>query len=52
MKIIKYHEGYVLLLKSVMETIQNEVKEKKRGFLAMLLGILGESVLGNMLTGT
>ena len=31
--------------------MQNEVKEQKRGFLSMLLGILGASLLGNLLTG-
>ena len=40
-----------LLLKGVSETIQNEAKEQKGGFLCMLLGILGASLLGNILTG-
>ena len=40
-----------LLLKGVNETIQNETKEQKRGFLSMLLGTLGASVLGNILSG-
>ena len=40
-----------LLIKGVSETIQNEVKEQKVGFLSMLLGKLGASLLGNMLTG-
>ena len=31
--------------------MQNEVKEQKRGFLSMLLGILDASLLGNLLTG-
>ena len=39
------------MLKGVTETIQNEVKEQKGGFLSMLLGILGASLLGNLLTG-
>ena len=30
---------------------QNEVKEQKWGFLSMLLGTLGASLLGNILTG-
>ena len=38
-----------LLLKGVSVTIQNEVKEQKRGFLSMLLGTLGTSLLGNIL---
>ena len=40
-----------LLLKEVSETIQNEVKEQKGGFLSMLLGTLGAILLGNMLAG-
>ena len=39
------------MLKGVTETVQNEVKEQKRGFLSMLLGTLGASLLGNLLTG-
>ena len=31
------------------ETIQNETKEKRGGFLSMLLGILGASLLGYIL---
>ena len=33
------------------ETVQNEVKEQKGGFLSMLLSTLGASLLGNLLTG-
>ena len=39
------------MLKGVTETVQNEVKEQKGGFLSMLLGTLGASLLGNLLTG-
>ena len=39
------------MLKGVTETIQNEVKEEKRGFLSMLLGTLGASLLENILAG-
>ena len=39
------------MLKGVTETIQNEVKEQKGGFLSMLLGTLGANLLGNVLTG-
>ena len=39
------------MLKGVTETVQNEVKEQKGGFLSMLLGTLGASLLGNILTG-
>ena len=40
-----------MLLKGVSKTIQNEAKEQKGGFLSMLLGTLGASLLGNLLTG-
>ena len=36
------------LLKRVSETIHNKVKEQKQGFLSMLLGTLGASLLGSM----
>ena len=50
-KIFKTLEDSGLLLKGVTETIQNEVKEQKGGFLSMLLGTLGASLLGNILAG-
>ena len=50
-KIVKYLEDSGLLLKVVTETVRNEVKEQKGGFLSMLLGSLGASLLGNLLTG-
>ena len=50
-KIVKSLEDSSLLLKGVTETARNEVKEKKGGFLSMLLGILGASLLGNLLIG-
>ena len=50
-KIVKSLEDSGLLVKGVTETVQNEVKEQKEGFLGMLLGTLGESLLGNLLTG-
>ena len=40
-----------ILLKGVTETVKNETKEQKGGFLSMLLGTLGASLLGNLLTG-
>ena len=49
-KIIKSLEESGLLLNGVTEIVQNEVKEQKRGFLSMLLGTLGRSLLGNILT--
>ena len=39
------------MLKGVSETIQNEAKEQKWGFLSMSLGTLGASLLGNILAG-
>ena len=50
-KIVKSLEDSGLLLNGVTETVQNEVKEQKGGFLSMLLGTLGTSLLGNLLTG-
>ena len=51
MKIIKALENSGILLKGVSKTIKNETKEQKGGFLSMLLGTLGASLLGNLLTG-
>ena len=50
-KIIKSLQDSGLLLKGVTETVQNEVKGQKGRFLSMLLGTLGSSLLGNLLTG-
>ena len=50
-KIVKSLEDSGLLLKGVTEIVQNEVKEQKGGFLSMVLGTLGASFLGNILTG-
>ena len=44
-------ENSGILLKGVSETIENETKEQRGGFLSMLLGTLGASLLGNLLTG-
>ena len=49
-KIVKSLEDSGLLLKGVSETVQNEAKEQKWGFLSMLLGTLVASLLGNILT--
>ena len=51
MKIVKSFEESGSLIKGVNETIKNEVKEQKGGFLGMLLGILGASLLVNLLRG-
>ena len=51
MKIIKALENSGILLKGVSKTIKNETKEQRGEFLSMLLGTLGASLLGNLLTG-
>ena len=51
MKIIKALENSGILLKGVSKTIKNETKEQRGAFLSMLLGTLGASLLGNLLTG-
>ena len=51
MKIIEALENFGILLKGVSKTIKNETKEQRGGFLDMLLGTLGASLLGNLLTG-
>ena len=50
-KIIKFLEDSDLLLKRVIETVQNKVNGQKGAFFSMLLGKLGASLLGNLLTG-
>ena len=50
MKIIKSLEESGLLIKCVSETIKNEAKKEQEGFLSMLLGTLGASLLRNLLT--
>ena len=51
MKIVQALEDSNILLEGVTKTIENETKEQKGGFLSMLLGTLGASLLGNLLTG-
>ena len=50
MKIVKPLEESELRIKGISETIKNESKEQKAGFLLMLLGPLAASILGNALT--
>ena len=50
-KIIKELENSDILLKVVSKTIENEIREQRGRFLSMLLGTLGASLLGNLLTG-
>ena len=49
-KIIETLENSSILLKGVTKTIENETKEQRVGFLSMLFGSLGASLLGNLLT--
>ena len=49
-KIIETLENSGILLKGVTKTIENETKEQRVGFLSMLFGSLGASLLGNLLT--
>ena len=49
MKIVESLENSDLLLKGVSETIKNELKEQKGGFLNFLLGTLGVRLLGDIL---
>ena len=50
-KIVQAPEDSNILLKGVTNTINNETKEQKGGFLSMLLGTLGASLLGNLIAG-
>ena len=48
MKIIKPYEEFGLIIKDVCETIKNEPKQQKGGFLSMLFGTLGASLSWNL----
>ena len=48
MKIVQALEDSNILLKRVTKTFKNETKEQKGGYLSMLLGTLGASLLGNL----
>ena len=50
MKIVQALEDSNILLKGVTETIKNETKEQKGGFLGTLVGTLGSILLGNLLS--
>ena len=50
LKVIKSLEDSGVLLKAVSETIQHEATEQRGGFLSMLLGTLGASLLGDILS--
>ena len=51
MKIVQVLEDWNILLKGLTKTIEDETKEQKGGFLRMLLGTLGASLVGNLLAG-
>ena len=50
LKIVKSLADSGVLLKGVTETIHNDISEQIDGFLLMLLGTLGASLLGDLLT--
>ena len=50
-KIVTALEEHYILLKGATKTIKNETKKQEGGFLSMLPGTLGASLLGNLLTG-
>ena len=51
MRIIQALEDSNILLKGATKTIKNETKEQKGGSLSILLGTLGGSLLGLLLSG-
>ena len=51
LEIVQAIEDSNILLKGVTKTTKNEIKEQKGGFLSMLLGTLGASLLGNFFAG-
>ena len=50
MKISKVLEDHNISLKGIIKTAQNEVKSQRSGFLNMLMGTLGASLLGDILS--
>ena len=51
MKMVQDLEDSNILLKGVTKIIKNETKEEKGGFLTLLLGTLGATLVGNLLAG-
>ena len=51
MKIVEALEDSKILLKGITKAIENKTKKQKDRFLEILIGTLGVSLLGNMLTG-
>ena len=50
-KIVQALEDSNILLKGATKAIKNETKKQKGGFVIMLLGTLGASLLGNLFSG-
>ena len=50
LKIVKSLDNRGILLNGITKTVKNEFKKQKGGFLSMLLGTLGASLLGDLLT--
>ena len=50
MKIVQALQDSNIILNGVTKTVENETKEQKGGFLSTLLGTLGASLLGNLLS--
>ena len=50
-KIVESLEEPGFLIKGVSQATKNEAKEQKRGFLGILFGTLGTSLLRDLLTG-
>ena len=48
--IVKSLEDSGILLNEITETVKDQIKQQKCGFLSMPLGTLGASLLGNLLT--
>lgn len=51
LELIKHLEESDFLVKGAADTIENEIKEQSGGFLPMLLGTLGASLLGSLIGG-
>ena len=50
MKIVQALQDSNIMLNGVTKTVENKTKEQKGGFLSTLLGTLGASLLGNLLS--
>ena len=51
LKINQALENSGVLLKGIIKTINNDIKEQNGNGLGMILGTLGASLLGNLLSG-